>query len=617
MKFNVVLIASVCVVASALGTEPGFDPKEVVRQVRRPERRQASGGEREAPDHGEFLIDTSSTPAPAPYGQWEPSIAFDGTNYLVVWKDYRSGDDYDIYGARVTPQGTVLDPQGFAVSQAAGYEWYPDLRFDGTNYLVVWEDYRRGSDTSLIYGARVTPQGTVLDPQGFAISPAANDQKLPGLGFDGTNYLAVWSDGRSGSESDIYGARVTPQGTVLDPQGFLVSQGVNDQESPALGFDGANYLAVWSDGRSGSGSDIYGARVTPQGTVLDPAGFAISRASGYQRSPDLRFDGTNFLVVWEDYRGGSRDTSDIYGARVTPQGTVLDPQGFAISQAAGYQWSPALAFDGANYLVVWEDCWRSGNHDIDIYGARVTPQGTVLDPAGFVVSQASGNQEFAALAFDGANYLAVWSDGRSGSSDIYGARITPQGTVLDTQGFVISRAADYQWYPALAFHGANYLVVWMDSRHGSDYDIYGARVRPDGAVFDEGAVVRQEGSQWYPALAHGTGSEVFLVYQGWAGTVGGKTYNTDRIWGKLNPAPGVEEAMNAERGTRNVGASVVRGVINCQLPVSGLQSATVLLDAAGRKVMELRAGPNDVRHLSPGVYFVRQASGVVKVVVQR
>jgi len=263
---------------------------------------------------------------------------------------------------------------------------------------------------------------------------------------------------------------------------------------------------------------------------------------------------------------------------------------------------------------VWSD-GRSGSSDI--YGARITPQGTVLDTQGFVISQAANGQESPTLAFDGANYLAVWSDGRSGSSDIYGARITPQGTVLDTQGFVISRAADYQWYPALAFHGANYLVVWMDSRHGSDYDIYGARVRPDGAVFDEGAVVRQEGSQWYPALAHGTGSEVFLVYQGWAGTVGGKTYNTDRIWGKLNPAPGVEEAMNAERGTRNVGASVVRGVINCQLPVSGLQSATVLLDAAGRKVMELRAGPNDVRHLSPGVYFVRQASGVVKVVVQR
>ena len=31
-----------------------------------------------------------------------------------------------------------------------------------------------------------------------------------------------------------------------------------------------------------------------------------------------------------------------------------------------------------------------------------------------------------------------------------------------------------------------------------------------------------------------------------------------------------------------------------------------LLDAAGRCVLDLRPGPNDVRHLSPGVYFVRE-----------
>jgi hypothetical protein len=42
-----------------------------------------------------------------------------------------------------------------------------------------------------------------------------------------------------------------------------------------------------------------------------------------------------------------------------------------------------------------------------------------------------------------------------------------------------------------------------------------------------------------------------------------------------------------------------------------------LLDISGRKVMDLLPGENDVRHLSPGVYFVRQASSVYKVVIQR
>jgi len=48
------------------------------------------------------------------------------------------------------------------------------------------------------------------------------------------------------------------------------------------------------------------------------------------------------------------------------------------------------------------------------------------------------------------------------------------------------------------------------------------------------------------------------------------------------------------------------------------------MDAAGRKVMDLRPGANDVRALAPGVYFVRQASSgkrdassVTKVVIAR
>ncbi|HTW91873.1 MAG TPA: hypothetical protein VMH22_09205 [bacterium] len=59
------------------------------------------------------------------------------------------------------------------------------------------------------------------------------------------------------------------------------------------------------------------------------------------------------------------------------------------------------------------------------------------------------------------------------------------------------------------------------------------------------------------------------------------------------------------------GASVVRGVLN--LEVGSRQHTAYraeLLDVSGRKVMNLRAGANDVRALAPGVYFVRQASGV-------
>jgi len=202
--------------------------------------------------------------------------------------------------------------------------------------------------------------------------------------------------------------------------------------------------------------------------------------------------------------------------------------------------------------------------------------------------------------------------------------VTSGGTVLDTNGLVIARAAKDQFAPALAFDGANFLLVWEDTRDGSP-DIFGVRVAPAGVVFDSGSVVRQQGNQFYPELACGTGGQMFLVYQGWAGTVGDKTYNTDRIWGKMNPSPtGIKEGQHpAVYGSRPT-ATVVRGVLMIGDRGQKTGDRVELLDIAGRKVLDLHPGPNDVRALAPGVYFVRDErcgagdeGGTQKVVVQR
>jgi len=66
---------------------------------------------------------------------------------------------------------------------------------------------------------------------------------------------------------------------------------------------------------------------------------------------------------------------------------------------------------------------------------------------------------------------------------------------------------------------------------------------------------------------------------------------------------GTEEAMNDEREVMSVGPTVVRGVL--LLPARLSSAHYSLLTPAGRKVADLVPGANDVRHLSPGVYFIR------------
>jgi len=67
-------------------------------------------------------------------------------------------------------------------------------------------------------------------------------------------------------------------------------------------------------------------------------------------------------------------------------------------------------------------------------------------------------------------------------------------------------------------------------------------------------------------------------------------------------------------------ASVIRNVLLLPgAPSSKPQAASCLLDAAGRRALDLHPGSNDVSRLAPGVYFVReaQAQAVRKVMVTR
>jgi len=90
-------------------------------------------------------------------------------------------------------------------------------------------------------------------------------------------------------------------------------------------------------------------------------------------------------------------------------------------------------------------------------------------------------------------------------------------------------------------------------------------------------------------------------------------------------AGGVVEQRPLPHAMRStLGATVVGGVLwlpqpgtRSGLPGNPVMSRAVLLDATGRKALDLLPGPNDVRRLAPGIYFMRHASSIAKVVVTR
>jgi hypothetical protein len=560
---------------------------------------------------GEVLDSAGIAIADAANFQWHPRVAFDGTNYLVAWKEQAAHGD--IYCGRVGTGGNVLDPEGLLIS-CGEYESDPAVTFDGTHFVAVWYDFRAPGSGYNIYAARVSGDGVVLDPGSITVSTATAPQERPSAASDGSQFLVLWDEaGEAGR--DIRGVRVSFGGTVLDTPAIRISPPGGSRACPAAAYGMNDFLAVWEHGERRE-RDVFAARVSPAGDVLDSAGILISGAPSEQCSPVTVSDGTDFLVVWQDWRNQGYD---IYCARVSGTGMVLDTGGTAVCTTAQSQVLPALAYNGSDYLVSWTEQDTSG---CEIRGARVSRDGVVLDPGGFAVSAAPGVQTSAAVASDGVDFLVVWSDQRNSDYDIYGARVDGTGTVLDTAGIEICSAASVQDHAAVAYDGTDFLVVWQDRRNG-EQDLYGTRLTRQGTLLDSFAVTTLEGDQLLPALARGGGGSMLLAYSSWTGVVEERPYNNRRIWGTRFPIGGTSDRPPDAAYFARHAMSVVRGVLMLGAADSRQSSETEaeLLDVSGRKVLNLHPGANDVRAQAPGVYFVREAQApaqaVRKVVITR
>jgi YVTN family beta-propeller protein len=122
------------------------------------------------------------------------------------------------------------------------------------------------------------------------------------------------------------------------------------------------------------------------------------------------------------------------------------------------------------------------------------------------------------------------------------------------------------------------------------------------------SVVGLLNSQVNPAVFTMASPHHRLYVGPWSGTIQSSSMPVIRT-----DPPGVEDAANVEMRATNRGATIVRGVLF--LPSTPLTPHRSLLSADGRKVLDLHAGANDVRALAPGVYFVREAQAVRKIIL--
>jgi len=413
----------------------------------------------------------------------EPCVAFDGTNYLVVWQE-QCEDSWNISAARVSAMGDLLDWPAIIISDHPEDESGPEIAFDGTNYLIIWKS-KDNDENGNIFGKRIGQDGNVIDNDRIAICEASGNQSSCSISYVNGIFLTVWRDERNG-EKDIYGSRLNSKGEVLDPDGILISNADDDQWGPDVATDGNNFFVVWDDFRGGMMyADVYGARVSAGGEVMDINGIPILTAYVGQESPSVAYDGTNYVVVWNDYRFNF--LGDVCCGRITIEGVPLDPDGIFLCNRDNYQYFVEIASNGSKVFAIWEDGVDYDN-TINAFGTLINADGTAVVPNGKQYSWHSNEEHNSDVAFVNDKYLVAWHNWFEESANIYAVRVNTSGSVLDGNPIPVCNLDDYQKDPAVAPGTTDWILVWQDYRN-VNYDIYATRIAPDGTVKDPGGIL--------------------------------------------------------------------------------------------------------------------------------
>ncbi|HRR97026.1 MAG TPA: hypothetical protein P5150_09900, partial [Candidatus Ratteibacteria bacterium] len=247
-------------------------------------------------------------------------IGFGGGKYLVVYNKevpYEGeSEKRSVFGRTITPSGEVgsefrINTTGYGKE----YGGIGNLAFDGTNFLVVWTEDTYDSE---IRAALVSPDGEVR--KNFSIDSNSLRSDNPcAVAFDGTNYLVVWPDEIEIREVDgcllsqwfLFGQLFDTEGNAQS--GIISISAVSSPGNivaPSAIFDGTNYLITWNRCNEETGWDIIGRFVSKDGNPLGSE-IAIDNDQENQMGGAVKFINGQYLVLVNNNFSYTQDVEEL------------------------------------------------------------------------------------------------------------------------------------------------------------------------------------------------------------------------------------------------------------------------------------------------------------------
>jgi len=472
-----------------------------------------------------------------------------------------------VFAAEVPVSDVVLgDPHA--------YSGPPAIATDGDGFLVVWSDGR--SVDSILFAARVTRTGQVLDPTGIPLHRAGVGR--PQVIWNGERYLVFWSEGYPGR---IMVAEVNRDGSVRAPRTLIDNAVFDAYRGTPVATNGSRILMVYGDrtGTNGWPSRIRGSVLNPDATPV--AESVVDEADSediyhlMDPGPTIVVHASEFLVSWNvaAEEGGERRA-----VRFSPNGSRIDAAPRRIGSGA-----TAIAGNGDGYVVL--SAYTSWGVSSDLQ--------TITDPVAFPLavgsypvlierngrasllgqdlSEGTGTAIPTILEFDdqghagatqpvppSAGGIAGLSNGRdllfvtSISDDIFETpprlfAVVTNATTLQAQTptVALTSSAPRQEAPSIATNGTDTLTVWREPD-----GIFAGRVRGNGTRIDGRGVRLSDGIRdGYPRVAF-DGERYVVAFTHWNGP-----QDTEVVVRFLSPQSGLLPDEIHVQGT-NVGLEV-------------------------------------------------------------
>lgn len=348
----------------------------------------------------------------------------------LFWYDMRValGNDANVYRLPINAEN--VPGAELCLSTGTTNQRNPDFaRGAGDSIALVFVSEAANDDRVLVHFLDATGQSLTVEPTEVYRGPTVGKA---GIAWNGETYLVTWDQGPSGmTPTYIKARRMLADGSFLDPNPIDVMVGFN-ADVEALGDD--FLVAGTRFGSTPQFINLVGSRIDgPTGALLDgPAGLYLG--GGYVNGmPRVRSDGTRWLVAAHSMWSHNSSQGDAMLAAIPQAGPPV--AAFNPTPVSGGSGDLDIAFSGSKYLLVWR--MNSLSNANNYVAGRIMNADWTFAPGYFTIAEAPGRQLRPTVTWDGATFIVAWDDQRNQQSffdartDIYGARVSETGAVLD------------------------------------------------------------------------------------------------------------------------------------------------------------------------------------------